>query len=220
METMNWENWAVSNAWALTQLAAYISALATVVFVGFRTVKKVGYIYRKIGSPVVVWFTAPGIVLKRLDSIEKQFFPNGGASLVDRVYQLESGVRSIRTEVSRIYQFTMADRESDKTPRLEFDALNRLKWANNSAFAILGVAKQDSVGTGWMAKIHHGYQELIPKEMDRASRDIRSCHIDFVVVKTQSDGTRVTLNLNPLTDENKFVGWTGYMTIHEHTLPQ
>lgn len=132
------------------------------------------------------WFTAPMLVIKRLteqdkilSDIKAQIYPNGGASLSDRLDR-------VLTLAKKAERRSLILSESSDVATFECDESGYCIWGNSALAHLFGMERSELLGTKWLtaidshdrAKVWSAFQEAIK------SRIPYSC--EYVVVNQET----------------------------------
>ena len=183
-----------------TEEIAKWSAVVTASFLGLKT------IWSRIIKPMFISYQYVNEMLSKLDTITKELQHNGGTSLKDAIYRIES--RQMRAEGRARALLNDSDAgiwESDSNG-------NCIDW-NRTLQGFLGRSPE---GMNWLASVVEEQREEVLQDWEEAVRTKREFYKDITYTTPAGNLTYCTVKAYPLLDQTRSTeGWYGIATKKE-----
>lgn len=177
-------------------------------------------------SWLTVVYTKISNAVKIVDSISKEFKPNGGSSIKDilnrtekKVCNTEKKVCDIDNRLDKIEFMTQLYWDRIDTPIFICGNNGKYVWANKAYLTLVESPLSQLVGTGWELTISKDEREMICDEWYRACNELRPCVIKYSIVTNSDKLIHVKCESHPLgkikTGDEVDIGYIGFLTVLE-----
>lgn len=157
--------------------------------------------------------------IKIVDSISKEFKPNGGSSIKDILNRTEKKICNIDDRLDKIEFMTQLYWDRIDTPIFICDNNGKYVWANKAYLTLVESPLSQLVGTGWELTINKHEREMICDEWYKACNELRPCVIKYSVLTNSDKLIYVKCESHPLgkikTGDEEDIGYIGFLTILE-----
>ncbi len=156
------------------------------------------WLYNKVVIPVVGWFKK---MLGLIESIEKEFKPNGGSSIRDAINRIE--LRQLMQE-----QVQHALDQDALKGIWEADSKGKCIRVNRTYQHLTGLSNEACMGFGWINAVHKDDREDLLKEWEQAVTQQREFYSEHRVVRA-GKSVKVILKAYPLKSGEVLHGYAG-----------
>lgn len=160
----------------------------------------VGAIWVKVIRPIIDWFRK---MLGLIESIEKEFKPNGGGSIRDSLNRIE--LRQIIAD----QRAAALDMDSIKGV-WETDAKGKCIRTNRTYQRLTGLSEDAALGYGWLNAVHRDDRERVSKEWESAVAQQREAQITYRIHVGKEDKQVVSVGY-PLRWSGSVHGYVGIL---------
>lgn len=181
------------------------------------------FIYKKM---IIAYFKKKREQIKRqqeiwdkIDKIEKEFSPNSGSSLTDKVNMTCAAVKEIKFSMDKISGKQMADYYASKTPMFEAGKNGECIWVNHSYCNITGRSFDEIEGEGWRACIHDEDAERVFINWEHCVKDQRDFHDKYRFKRPDGEIVHIECDAHRIKDSsNNVMGWLGYLKVYSQNI--
>lgn len=174
---------------------------------------------------ILDWFLVAG----RLRRLEKQFAPNGGSAMPERLERIETKVNDVKLDMETGFAQAAEDRESlrrkmgratarldaenalDSTPRWEWNAQGECVSVNPALCALFGRDERELLGLNWKNTIHSADEPAFMAAWRSAMEDGRDFSFQWRARK--GDGKEIRVASQRVCERDaetgEVLGWSG-----------
>lgn len=151
-----------------------------------------------------------------IEYILKEFTPNHGTSLKDKIDKIEVGlsentkITETNTEILRIItdrQKWLVDKQN--IPIFETDAEGNWTWINDAFTNLVNTSRDELLDKKWISFIHESDRNRVTNEWENAVKNNRNSQISFIIVSI--DGNKY--NVEWYATKHKNNGYTGSLKL-------
>jgi PAS domain S-box-containing protein len=146
-----------------------------------------GYVYKKVIKPVLLFINEHHTVVSSIETIKKEVTTNGGSSIKDAITSLKNTCDRIELRQKKIEERSKLALHFHNEALFEIDKDGNLVWTNEKFYQITGENQTDLQGLNWIGYVQEGDREKFEKELKNC---LKSCR-KFELETKSTNGTPV-----------------------------